>query len=91
MKMDTGHLGSFLIIAISWLPVLNSFATLVLLPPYWKLVVRFLTTGRFSVDKKIHALPVNTSKDPVKKYRPWGRYKEQSYVVEKSYASGSSI
>lgn len=80
LLINSGYLGSILMIALSWLPVLNSFATLVLLPPYRTLVIRFLTTGKLTLNKKIHASVMSSSKDSSVNYKPWDSLKDQRYL-----------
>jgi hypothetical protein len=81
LHIDTGNLTPFLMLSSTWLPVFNSVATLVLLAPYRRLLIRFLTSGSFSKGSRIHPFMVNTSKDPARGYKPWENYIDQGHSI----------
>jgi hypothetical protein len=82
---NVGFMDMLMMINATWLPIFNSSATLILLPPYRRLLVRLLTTGGFFLDAKTHPFMVNTSKDPVRRYRPWENYSDQRHSIVEGF------
>lgn len=69
-------------LALGWLPVLNTFATLIFLPPYRNVIIRFLTTGRFALENKINISSVATiNGNPTLPNTSGNQSREQRYAI----------